>query len=116
MLEAYRFVDVAVIPSCPDSVSFGVAAVAAQACDIPVIASRVGGLPEVVVDGETGFLVEPQNPSAIAEALEVLYGDETLRAKMGRSGREFVAAHYDVEKNFGDVETIYKNLVFETRR
>lgn len=113
VVEAYRAMDVSVLSSLPDSESFGVSALEAQACQIPVIASRVGGLPEVVDEGKTGLLIEPENPQAIAEVLEFMYEDKNRREEMGRAGRKFVEEHYDIEDNFGQVEKIYQLLVKE---
>jgi D-inositol-3-phosphate glycosyltransferase len=54
----------------------------------PVVASAVGGLRDLVVDGETGVLVPPRDPPALREALERLLGDRELRRKLGAAGRE----------------------------
>jgi len=79
---------------------FGLVILEAMACDTPVVASRVGGIPEIVVDGETGYLVD-LNPadldaftSALAGRLEKLLGDPTLAASMGKAARERVLQHF----------------------
>lgn len=72
---------------------FGVVVLEAMAAGLPVIASRVGGIPEIVADGQTGLLVEPDNPDALAESLRLLCGDESLRLSMGRAARERVKAY-----------------------
>ena len=69
----------------------------AMAAELPVVASRVGGLPELVVDGETGLLVEPGDPNALAAALERLVGDQDLRRRLGAAGRARAEAHFDPE-------------------
>lgn len=94
--------DIAVISSLAES--FGVSAVEAAACSLPVVATRVGGLPEVVKDGETGLLCEPANPEDLAAKLSLLIEDDDLRKKMGNAGRHFVLTHYDWEKN---VDTMF---------
>jgi glycosyltransferase involved in cell wall biosynthesis len=66
---------------------FGMVAVEAMACGRPIVASRVGGLADSVVDGETGFLVPPDDPAALADKLRVLLDDYELRLEMGRRGR-----------------------------
>lgn len=76
---------------------FGLVALEAMTMRVPVIASSVSALPEVVVDGETGLLVPPQHPAALAEAMRTLLTDRTLRAHMGmlaedRAERVFSAA------------------------
>ncbi len=78
----YSAVDVAIMPSRYES--FGMAALEAQACGTPVIASQVGGLPYAVQDGASGLLVEPGQPTALAGALEELLDDANLRARLGR--------------------------------
>jgi len=82
-----------------DSESFGVAVLEAMACEKPVIVSNVGGLPEVVEDGVTGFVVPPRNPVKTAEAIERLILDENLRKQMGRNGRERVKKFYNWDDN-----------------
>jgi glycosyltransferase involved in cell wall biosynthesis len=57
-----------------------------MAASLPVVASRVGGVPEEVVDGETGYLVERQDPAALAAALRWLHGDGARARTMGRAG------------------------------
>jgi glycosyltransferase involved in cell wall biosynthesis len=69
----------------------------AMAAGLPVIASRVGGIPELVVDGETGFLVAPGDPDGLAEAIDRLLGDAGLRERFGAAGRARVEAHFGHE-------------------
>jgi alpha-maltose-1-phosphate synthase len=79
---------------------FGLVILEAMACETPVVASRVGGIPEIVVEGETGYLVDfnPADPdaftSALAGRLEQLLADATLSARMGKAGRERVLQHF----------------------
>jgi glycosyltransferase involved in cell wall biosynthesis len=79
--------------------SFGVSAVEASSCQLPVIASNVGGLHEVVKDGVTGFLVDAENTSEVLEKLENLYLKKNLRIKMGEEGRRLVAEKFDWKMN-----------------
>jgi starch synthase len=79
---------------------FGLVILEAMACETPVVASRVGGIPEIVVEGETGYLVD-FNPadvdgftSALAGRIEQLLRDTRLAAKMGKGGRERVLQHF----------------------
>ncbi len=109
-------IDIFVMPSISESESFGVAAIEAQAMEIPVVASRVGGVSEAVWDGETGILIEPKNPQAIADALMVLLQNEERRLEMGKKGREFVIQSYDWNKNAGKMESLYKALLNKKER
>lgn len=87
--QAYHRADVLVLPSvCSEG--FGMPAAEAMSSGLPVVASRVGGLPEVVQHGETGLLVPPRDSSALASALIRLLEDEGLRRSMGQAGRERV--------------------------
>ena len=84
--KLYRKLDICVVPSLwPEP--FGIVALEGMACGRPVIATRVGGLQEIVVDGETGFLVQPGNVEEFADRLERLLDDPGLRAEMGEKGR-----------------------------
>lgn len=74
--------------------TFGIALVEAQACGVPVVASNFGGFPEVVRPGETGLLVPPQNPQALADAVRDLLGDPLLREQMGQRGRAWVTSQF----------------------
>jgi len=75
--------------------SQGLAAVEAQACGLPVVASRSGGLPESIREGETGLLVAPGDDAALARALDVLAGDPARRAALGHAARRFAATAFD---------------------
>jgi len=103
--------DLFVVPSLTDRESFGVAAVEASACGLPVIASRVGGLPEVVLDGQTGLLVPPGDINALAAAMARLLSEPELRAQMGRAGRQFVLEHYRWADNASLMEKLYTEVL-----
>jgi N-acetyl-alpha-D-glucosaminyl L-malate synthase BshA len=84
--------DVLLLPS--EQESFGLAALEAMACEVPVIVSRVGGIPEVVTDGETGYLSEVGDVDKMAEDAARLLTDADLRKEMGRRARESVVSRY----------------------
>lgn len=107
--DFYRSVEVVVVPSRQES--FGVTAVEGSACARPVIASRVGGLTEVIVSGETGLLVSPDSIPELVEAMERLIQDPTLRATMGRQGRENVLRFYDWQRNVTQMELVYERVI-----
>ncbi len=96
--------DVVLVPSLKEG--FGLAAVEAMAAGKPVVASSVGGLPEIVKHDETGFLVEPNNPSVLAEALARLIGDPQLAQQMGQHGRERAEKFFDFHKQSAEVFSI----------
>jgi glycosyltransferase involved in cell wall biosynthesis len=87
-------IDIYVALSRFHSESFGVAVIEAGAAGRPVVVSNVGGLPEVVRDGETGFIVPPDDAEAAADALEQLVRDQSLRQQMGEAGARHVAENY----------------------
>ncbi len=90
--------------------SFGVAALEAQACGVPVVASRVGALHEVVRDNETGLLVPPDDPAALAAALVALLGDVERAHQMGRAARAWVMERYRWEDNVAQMLGIYEEV------
>ena len=87
--------DIYVAASRLDSESFGVAVLEASACALPVVVSDAGGLPEVVVHGETGLVVPRENPQALADALRRLVAAPALRRALGDAGCERVRRHYE---------------------
>jgi glycosyltransferase involved in cell wall biosynthesis len=84
--------DVLLLPS--EQESFGLAALEAMACEVPVIASRVGGIPEVVTDGETGFLSEVGDVEKMAADAANLLANDTFRTDMGKRARESAISRY----------------------
>ena len=66
---------------------------------LPIIASRIGGLPELVEDGENGFLFDPTSDVELAHAILRLAADGELRSRMGMKGRERAVANYDLARN-----------------
>jgi glycosyltransferase involved in cell wall biosynthesis len=82
----------------------------------PVVATRVGGIPEVVVHGETGVLVEARRPELLAAAIEQLVGDPLGARVMGLRGRQRVEAVYSLDRMCRAVERMYEALALPTRR
>jgi len=86
-----RSTDIFVMPSrvTPDQQheGFGIAYIEANACGVPAVGTHAGGIPDAVIDGETGVLVDPESPEKLAEALSLLYHDPERRKKMGEAGR-----------------------------
>lgn len=101
----YSSFDVAVSLSRRES--FGVVAVEAMSCECPVVTSDADGFKEVVVDGETGFIVPVEDSHAAAQALYKILSDAQLRTSMGRAGRQRVLRLYDWDRNVDIMENIY---------
>lgn len=101
--------DIFILPSWSEG--FGRANLEAMAVGKPVISTRVGGVPEVVLDGETGLLVPPHNPNVIARAIIKLALDKDLRTRMGQAGIE-QARHFSLEKMIRRMVEFYDNLIF----
>lgn len=95
------------VPSTEDSESFGVAAVEAMACGVPPVVSNVGGLPEVVIEGKTGFVVPKENPEKLSEAMVKLIEDPELRKRMGNNGVEHVRMYYNWIDNANGMIDLY---------
>jgi glycosyltransferase involved in cell wall biosynthesis len=95
--------DALVAPSVPSSdgrrEGIPVALMEAMACGLPVVASRLSGIPELVEDGRTGLLAEPGSPADLARALEQLYGSPALRGELGRAARAKVMTDFDLHQN-----------------
>jgi D-inositol-3-phosphate glycosyltransferase len=89
--DYYRAADVVVMPSFAES--FGLVAVEAMACGVPVVVSRVGGLASTVADGRTGYLVPWRCPEPFAEKIELLLRNEPLRSALGSAGVEWMRAY-----------------------
>ncbi|MCC7429211.1 N-acetyl-alpha-D-glucosaminyl L-malate synthase BshA [bacterium] len=101
--------DVFIMPS--DSESFGLAALEALACGVPVISSNAGGLPEVNVHGETGFTAKIGDTKTMAEHTLTLLQDDTLRKKFAKNGVERSAAFFSVEKIIPQYEDFYQEIL-----
>lgn len=101
--------DLLLLPS--ETESFGLAALEAIASEVPVIATRVGGLPEVVVDGKHGFLVDVGDTKAIADRAIELLGNEDLRREMGRNGRAWALDEYNTERVIPQYVELYERVI-----
>lgn len=101
--------DVFVLPSTWEG--FGVAAAEASAAGLPVVATNVYGIPDVVRDGQTGLLTPPKDPGALARAIGRLVEDPRLRTRLGAAGREYVTRHYDWAHNAEQMASIYQQLL-----
>jgi glycosyltransferase involved in cell wall biosynthesis len=89
----------------------GLVFVEAMAAGRPVVATRVGGVPEVVIDGETGLLVEPENPGALAAAVRRLLADPALAARMGQAGRRRAREVFSARRMADLTAAMYEELL-----
>jgi glycosyltransferase involved in cell wall biosynthesis len=101
--------DIFALPSREEA--FGIAALEAMAAGLPVVASRVGGLPELVRSGLTGLLVRPDDPAALAGALAELVSDPSRRAAMGQAGRDRAATDFSVARMVAATAALYEELL-----
>jgi glycosyltransferase involved in cell wall biosynthesis len=102
-------IDIFILPSLYEGL--GVAVLEAMAAGKPVIASRVGGLPELVADGETGLLVAPKNVEGIVEAIARLADDRSLAREMGKKGAVLARASFSLENMAAQNEAFYYELI-----
>jgi glycosyltransferase involved in cell wall biosynthesis/Na+/melibiose symporter-like transporter len=109
--DLLRLCDVFVLPSVDEP--FGRALIEAMAVGKPVIATRSGGVPEVVLDGETGLLVQPGNVAELAAAMERLLTDRELAARMGAAGLARARECFDVRRVVAMIEALYAKLAQE---
>ena len=107
--EVLARMDVFAMPSTWEG--FGVAALEAEAMEVPVVASNIHGIPDVVDDGVSGILVPPKDIDALSLALVRLLRDGEERRRMGRAGREFVASRYSWTDSTRRMEALYDKLL-----
>ncbi len=88
----------------------GLSAIEAMAFGLPVVASRTGGLPEVVEDGVTGILVPPGDSKALAEAVVLLLHDPALRRRLGQAGRQRVLDEFTLDRVLPQTLNVYQSL------
>lgn len=117
--QYYAACDVFVLPSIIDTregtEAFGKVFAEALACERPVVGTRVGGIPSIVRDGETGFLVEQRQPKDLAKAILKLRNDPELGRKMARCGRSIVIEKYNERKVMQQWIHLFINLSTRTR-
>lgn len=107
--------DIFSILSIIDSETFGVASVEASACGLPVLATNVGGLPEVVQENITGILVPPADVEATAQALLQLVDSEDMRTQLGNAGHIYVTKKYNWVNNVNDMVSLYQSTIKATK-
>jgi alpha-maltose-1-phosphate synthase len=109
--EVIQLLTHATVFVCPSLYEpLGIVNLEAMACGTAVVGSRVGGVPEVVADGETGLLVPPGDPAALASAINVLLADEHRAAQMGRLGRARAEAEFGWASIAAQTVALYAEL------
>jgi len=103
--------DVVVLPS--EHEALGTALLEAQSCGVPVIGSRVGGISECILEGETGFLFEKDSLEELRGKIKLLMNDSGLRKKLGKKAREWVLEKFSVRTMVKKTEELYERLVHD---
>jgi glycosyltransferase involved in cell wall biosynthesis len=103
----YAASDLFVFPTCTPIECLGLSMIQAMACARTVVGSRINGIPEVVVEGETGFLVEPNNPGHAAEKISLLLQDRELCTRMGKAGRKRAVERFNQDTLVSELESLY---------
>jgi starch synthase len=114
MPNIHNLADVLCLPSIATKTweeQFGYALVEAMACGKPVVSTSTGSIPEIVKDGATGILVNPNDPSALNEVLEELILNERKRTTLGRRGRQWVLQKFEANKIAKQLADIYGNFI-----
>lgn len=114
MPEVYCAADLFVLPSRGES--FGLVLAEAMAANLPVVASRTGAIPEVIEDGQTGILVPPDDPSALAQALDSILTDPSRSRAMGMTGRARVEAKFTWPRIADRVAELYEQVLSLARK
>jgi N-acetyl-alpha-D-glucosaminyl L-malate synthase BshA len=107
--DVLRHADVFLLPS--ESESFGLAALEAMSCGVPVVASHVGGIPEVVIDGETGLLAPVGDVATMATHVVKLLTDSALHARFASAARERAVTFFPLEPTVARYESLYRRLL-----
>ncbi len=107
--EVLALADVFVLPS--ESEGFGRVLVEAMAMGRPVVATNVGGIPDIVLDGETGLLVEPADPAALASAVGALLDEPARAARLGAAGRARAESTFSLGAHVDAVERVYDEII-----
>jgi glycosyltransferase involved in cell wall biosynthesis len=105
----YADLDVLVVSS--DNEGTPVSAIEAMAAGCPVVATHVGGLPDLVTDGETGYLVPPRNPEGLANAVLCLLRDSETARRIAQNARAMVREHFSLQRLIADEEYLYRQLL-----
>ena len=106
----YKAADIFCLPSMMGTECYPLTILEAMACGVPIVASKIGGIPDAVKDGENGLLVQPRDSELLADAIIYLLENEDVREKMGKNGRKRVE-DYSWEKVAEMTEKVYMELI-----
>jgi len=95
--------------------AFGLVLVEAMFAELPVVATRVGGIPSIVEEGSTGCLVHPSQPAELAASIVNLIDNPSLRQSMGKRGRQRALEHFSADRYIQDVDAFYRRLLAERK-
>ncbi|MHA1610308.1 MAG: glycosyltransferase [Candidatus Njordarchaeales archaeon] len=109
----YAMSDIVVVPSLQEA--FGLVVAEAMASGKPVISSNVGGIPDQIIDGYNGFLVQPRKPKEIAEKILWLINNPEEARRMGMNGRRIVGEKFDINKRIDRITSLY-HVILESAR
>jgi len=101
---------------CSDHEGLGMAIMEAMGAGLPVVASRVGGVPDLVREGETGFMILPDDVEKYAEKIILLLKNDQLRKKLGSNARHFAEKHLNKQTILAQLETVYREILASTRK
>ncbi|GAX86870.1 conserved hypothetical protein [Lebetimonas natsushimae] len=115
VMEWMQKADIFCLPSITaktgDAEGLGMVFLEAGIYEVPVVATLHGGIPEVILNNKTGFLVEERNIKQLADKLLILLKNENLRKSMGKEARNFIKEKFDIQKQTKKLEEIYKGLI-----
>ncbi len=109
LLDVFRSLDIFVIPSVEGD-TIPQVLMQALALGLPVVSTTVGSIPDVIQDGETGFMVPPKNAAALADRIEILLDDQDLRRSLGARGHSLIESHYSLDRMLDRLEKVYEEV------
>lgn len=109
----FKILDISVLPSTLEGL--GLSILEAQANGVPVVASCVGGIAEIIEDRETGILVKPNNPDELYQGIKLLLEEALLREKIADKAKEQIKQRFSLERMIQQVEAVYKELISKNK-
>ncbi|HQR15112.1 MAG TPA: glycosyltransferase, partial [Nitrospira sp.] len=110
LLDVFRSLNLFVIPTVEGD-TIPQVLMQALAIGLPVVSTTTGSIPDVIADGESGFLVPPRDPEALADRIVRLLKDSELRTAMGTRGRHTVAQSYSIDRMVDELERVYRKVL-----